>query len=239
MPPPGECRQPPAGQRAGSHRPARGDPARGAGPRAGLAPRREQSGGRNIAGRIARAGDGGLRRALFDAATVMAHHARRCGLEACRFPGATAGSPPSWPSHGGSAFGRFRGPAGATVAFTAPSHSAGRHQGPPEARSGPGCGPGRQPAEESGKPAPGRVRPAMCVRRGFRMSCRRPARRSRRQAWHRGTGSGSDGAAEGAHGSARDQRGRRRRRRPDIRGLRAPVRCRPGNCGSLAVRFPD
>lgn len=43
------------------------------GPRVGLTPRREQSGERDIVGQISRAGDVGLRTALYQAATVMLH----------------------------------------------------------------------------------------------------------------------------------------------------------------------
>ena len=41
------------------------------GPWAGLTPRRDQSGERDIVGRITKAGDAGLRAALYQAATVM------------------------------------------------------------------------------------------------------------------------------------------------------------------------
>ena len=46
------------------------------GPWAGLTPRREQSGERDILGAISRAGDAGLRTALYQAATVMPNRAR-------------------------------------------------------------------------------------------------------------------------------------------------------------------
>ena len=40
----------------------------------GLTPRRDQSGERDIVGRITKAGDSGLRTALYQAATVMLNH---------------------------------------------------------------------------------------------------------------------------------------------------------------------
>jgi len=49
---------------------------RDAGPWAGLTPRREQSGEREIVGAISCAGDAGLRTALYQAATVMLNRAR-------------------------------------------------------------------------------------------------------------------------------------------------------------------
>ena len=45
------------------------------GPWVGLTPRRDQSGERDIVGRITKAGDTGLRAALYQAATVMLNHA--------------------------------------------------------------------------------------------------------------------------------------------------------------------
>jgi transposase len=47
------------------------------GPWVGLTPRREQSGERDIVGQISRAGDIGLRTALYQAATVMLHRGRK------------------------------------------------------------------------------------------------------------------------------------------------------------------
>jgi len=55
---------------------------RDVGPWVGLTPRREQSGERNIIGEISRAGDGGLRTALYQAATVMLHSGRPNWLSA-------------------------------------------------------------------------------------------------------------------------------------------------------------
>jgi transposase len=49
---------------------------RDVGPWVGLTPRREQSGERDIIGEISRAGDAGLRTALYQAATVMLHSGR-------------------------------------------------------------------------------------------------------------------------------------------------------------------
>ena len=67
------------------------------GPWVGLTPRREQSGERDIVGQITRAGDAGLRIALYQAATVMLHHPRRpaagalvgslCPVRGLRCPG--------------------------------------------------------------------------------------------------------------------------------------------------------
>lgn len=51
-------------------------------PWAGLTPRREQSGERDIVGAISRAGDAGLRTALYQAATVMLNLARPSWLTA-------------------------------------------------------------------------------------------------------------------------------------------------------------
>ena len=45
------------------------------GPWVGLTPGRDQSGERDIVGRITKAGDAGLRAALYQAATVMLNHA--------------------------------------------------------------------------------------------------------------------------------------------------------------------
>jgi len=55
---------------------------RDVGPWAGLTPRREQSGERDIIGEISRAGDAGLRTALYQAATVMLHGGRPNWLSA-------------------------------------------------------------------------------------------------------------------------------------------------------------
>jgi transposase len=52
------------------------------GPWVGLTPRREQSGERNIIGQISRAGDVGLRTALYQAATVMLQRGRKNWLTA-------------------------------------------------------------------------------------------------------------------------------------------------------------
>jgi len=56
--------------------PARFSSSRKMGPWAGLTPSRQQSGERDIVGRITKAGDVGLRRALCQAATVMLHRGR-------------------------------------------------------------------------------------------------------------------------------------------------------------------
>lgn len=55
---------------------------RDVGPWVGLTPRREQSGERDIVGQISRAGDVGLRTALYQAATVMLHRGRKNWLTA-------------------------------------------------------------------------------------------------------------------------------------------------------------
>jgi transposase len=52
------------------------------GPWVGLTPRREQSGERDIVGQVSRAGDIGLRTALYQAATVMLHRGRKNWLTA-------------------------------------------------------------------------------------------------------------------------------------------------------------
>ena len=52
------------------------------GPWVGLTPRREQSGERDVVGQITRAGDVGLRTALYQAATVMLHRGRKNWLTA-------------------------------------------------------------------------------------------------------------------------------------------------------------
>ncbi len=52
------------------------------GPWVGLTPGRHQSGEIDVVGSITRAGDAGLRSALYQAATVMMHHARPCWLKA-------------------------------------------------------------------------------------------------------------------------------------------------------------
>ena len=52
------------------------------GPWVGLTPRREQTGERDIIGQISRAGDVGLRTALYQAATVMLHRGRKNWLTA-------------------------------------------------------------------------------------------------------------------------------------------------------------
>ena len=60
------------------------------GPWVGLTPSRRQSGEMDVVGSITRAGDAGLRCALYQAATVMMHHARPCWLKArgaCSSPG--------------------------------------------------------------------------------------------------------------------------------------------------------
>jgi transposase len=56
--------------------PDRFSSSRGVGPWVGLTPRREQSGNRDIIGGITRAGDVGLRTALYQAATVMLNRGR-------------------------------------------------------------------------------------------------------------------------------------------------------------------
>jgi transposase len=55
---------------------------KGIGSWVGLTPRREQSGERDIIGQISRAGDVGLRTALYQAATVMLHCGRKNWLTA-------------------------------------------------------------------------------------------------------------------------------------------------------------
>jgi transposase len=55
---------------------------RDVGPWVGLTPRREQSGERDIVGQIFRAGDVGLRTALYQAATVMLYRGRKNWLTA-------------------------------------------------------------------------------------------------------------------------------------------------------------
>jgi len=62
--------------------PGRFRSSRDVGPWAGLTPRREQSGERDVSGRITKAGDASLRTALFNAATVLMHRARPCWLKA-------------------------------------------------------------------------------------------------------------------------------------------------------------
>lgn len=52
------------------------------GPWVGLTPRRNQSGERDIVGQVSRAGDSGLRTALYQAATVMLHRGRKNWLTA-------------------------------------------------------------------------------------------------------------------------------------------------------------
>ena len=52
------------------------------GPWVGLTPARRQSGEMDVVGSITRAGDAGPRCALYQAATVMMHHARPCWLKA-------------------------------------------------------------------------------------------------------------------------------------------------------------
>ena len=69
------------------HRALRGLPAPALGRglpqrRPALAPSRRQSGEMDVVGSITRAGDAGLRCALYQAATVMMHHARPCWLKA-------------------------------------------------------------------------------------------------------------------------------------------------------------
>lgn len=61
--------------------PARFGSSRKVGPWAGLTPRRDQSGERDMTGGITRAGDVALRTALFNAATVMMHRAKPCRLK--------------------------------------------------------------------------------------------------------------------------------------------------------------
>lgn len=68
--------------RAALDDPARFRASRDIGPWVGLTPRREQSGERDVVGRITKAGDATLRTALFNAATVMMHRARPCWLKA-------------------------------------------------------------------------------------------------------------------------------------------------------------
>jgi len=62
--------------------PSRFRSAKNVGPWVGLTPRREQSGERDIAGQITRAGDAGLRTALYQAATVMLLRGRPSWLTA-------------------------------------------------------------------------------------------------------------------------------------------------------------
>jgi len=62
--------------------PDRFSSSRDVGPWVGLTPRREQSGERDIIGEISRAGDAGLRTALYQAATVMLHSGRPNWLSA-------------------------------------------------------------------------------------------------------------------------------------------------------------
>ena len=68
--------------RAAIDDPARFRSSRAVGPWAGLTPRREQSGERDIVGHITKVGDATLRTALFNAATVLMHRARPCWLKA-------------------------------------------------------------------------------------------------------------------------------------------------------------
>lgn len=68
--------------RAAIDDPDRFHSSRAVGPWAGLTPRRDQSGERDIVDHIAKAGDATLRKALFNAATVMMHRARPCWLKA-------------------------------------------------------------------------------------------------------------------------------------------------------------
>ena len=62
--------------------PERFRPSKDVGPWVGLIPARRQSREMNVVGSITRAGDAGLRCALYQAATVMMHHARPCWLKA-------------------------------------------------------------------------------------------------------------------------------------------------------------
>ena len=62
--------------------PARFRRSRDVGPWVGLTPGRDQSGERDVVGRITKAGDAGLRRALYQAATVMLNHGRANWLQA-------------------------------------------------------------------------------------------------------------------------------------------------------------
>jgi len=62
--------------------PARFRSSKDIGPWVGLTPRREQSGERDIVGQISRAGDVGLRTALYQAATTMMHRGRKNWLTA-------------------------------------------------------------------------------------------------------------------------------------------------------------
>lgn len=68
--------------RAAIDDPARFRSSRDVGPWAGLTPRRDQSGERDVVGHITKAGDATLRTVLFNAATVMMHRARPCWLKA-------------------------------------------------------------------------------------------------------------------------------------------------------------
>lgn len=68
--------------RAAIDDPSRFRSSRSVGPWAGLTPRREQSGERDIVGHITKAGDPTLRTALFNAATVLMHRARPSWLKA-------------------------------------------------------------------------------------------------------------------------------------------------------------
>ena len=62
--------------------PSRFRSAKDVGPWVGLTPRREQSGERDIVGQITRAGDAGMRTALYQAATVMLQRGRPSWLTA-------------------------------------------------------------------------------------------------------------------------------------------------------------
>ena len=61
--------------------PARFRRSRDVGPWVGLTPGRDQSGERDVVGRITKAGDAGLRSALYQAATVMLNHGRANWLQ--------------------------------------------------------------------------------------------------------------------------------------------------------------
>lgn len=70
--------------------PERFSSSRDVGPWVGLTPRRAQSGERDIIGEISRAGDAGLRTALYQAATVMLNNARPNWLSAWAWAWAVA-----------------------------------------------------------------------------------------------------------------------------------------------------
>jgi len=67
---------------SGVNQPERFRNARTVGAHFGLTPRRHQSGEMDWSGRISRAGDAGVRRALYQAANVLLHHSKKwCALK--------------------------------------------------------------------------------------------------------------------------------------------------------------